>query len=643
MPSKTSSIKKQIILYDLKKVGWLSVLYFLALFLIVPLQLIIQYTNPKARQFMEKGSLFLYTPEFQWILSITVPVLMGVLLFRYLHSKQDSDFIHSLPVRRSALYHQHLAAGAVLIIVPVAINALILLGLNSLTGIGGYFTITHLLSWIGIMLFLSLFMFLATVFTAMITGMLSMHLVLTYIFVLLPAGFMLLLIFNISTILAGFPVEYYLDISLAKYSPISYFWFFRGDMKLSWIVLTVYIAVGILLYIAANWLYIHRSLEATSQAVVYSFMRPLFRYGVMFCSMMAGGLFFYTMSFSFGWVVIGYIGGSLAGFVIAESILRKTWKVFNNLKAYLFFVAFLVIVFGTMYFVKGTYVNNIPNVSEVERVYFGDSYGYEDSDWFTLGTEPLYFTDKHDIALVQQIQKRIIDLGDVQYESQLEDTYPLFIAYELENGDKVTRYYTYSLEDPEILRLQKEIESSANYKHANSPVFNLKPEEVYKIDVESNAIKKSSSSVTDRETILTLIDAIKKDIEASEPRVNTEAVPLYKLELFTSEYDDYLLAEFDDTYKNTINVLKEIGIYEDLELIPEDVNNIQLESYFLDQEVIIDDKDEIQHILDHLVYYSHKDNAFYVTAQLNKGQNLNDQLSIEYDDLPQSIKNQLEE
>ncbi len=68
MPSKTSSIKKQIILHDVRQVGWLSVLYFLALLFNSPIQIIIQYSTPQGKEYMEKGNLFLYIPEVQWLL-----------------------------------------------------------------------------------------------------------------------------------------------------------------------------------------------------------------------------------------------------------------------------------------------------------------------------------------------------------------------------------------------------------------------------------------------------------------------------------------------------------------------------------------------------------------------------------------------
>ncbi|MFJ6413064.1 hypothetical protein ACIQLG_09735 [Terribacillus saccharophilus] len=645
MPSKTSSIKKQIILHDVRQVGWLSVLYFLALLLILPLQIIIQYSNPQTREYMEKGGLFLYIPDLQWLMSITVPVLLGILLLRYLHKKQVSDFIHSMPVKRSSLYHHHLVVGLVLLFIPIMLNALILLGLQAFTGIGDYFNATHVLSWLGIMLFLNIFILLATFFTGMITGLFSMHFVLTYILVLLPAGLALLLIANMSILFVGYPVEYYADLAIFKFSPVSYFFVnFTPEPEFSWIMMSVYAVAGVLLYVAAYWLYAHRRMEATSQAIVYPFMRPVFRNGVTFCFMMVGGYYFHVMSSSFAWVIFGYIAGSLMGFIIAEAILNKTWRVYSNYKSYLIFAVSLAVVLIAVNLVKENYENRIPSADNIEKVYFGDSYIYtEDPEYLEPGIKPLFFTDKQNIELVRDLHEQAIAAprADDWYEGDMRST---FIVYELKNGKKVARSYTYSLDDnPELKSLQHEIEGSNLYKYANNSVFNIALNDIYAVDVQSNNIKQSSTTVTDRELVDRLIEAVKKDIELADPQESLEEVETYSLDLLTNKDQDYYYVEFDNSYKNTIEVLQEAGLYDDLKVYTEDISSIQLENYERSNTVTIEDQEDIKHILDHLIYYSENEDSYFVTFNLNRGRSMQDELSIEYDDLPESIKNQLEE
>ncbi|WP_366248615.1 hypothetical protein [Terribacillus aidingensis] len=645
MPSKTSLIKKQIILHDVRQVGWLSVLYFLALLLILPIQIIIQYSDLPNREYMEKGDLFLYIPDVQWLLSITAPVLLGILLLRYLHKKQVSDFIHSMPIKRASLYHHHLVVGLILLFIPIILNALILIGLQAFTGIGNYFNGMHVLSWLGIMLFLNTFMLLATIFTGMITGMFSMHFVLTYILVLLPAGLALLLIANMSILFVGYPMDYYADMAIFKFSPISYFFVnFAPGSDFSWIVMSAYAAAGLLLYLAAFWLYAHRQMEATSQAIVFPFLRPVFQYGVTFSFMMAGGYYFHVASSSFAWVIFGYVAGSLIGFIIAEAILNKTWRVYSNYKSYLIFAVSLAVVLIAVNLVKENYENKIPSADNIERVYFGDTYTYtEDREYLQPGIKPLYFTDKQDIELVRDLHEQAIDTPRVDdwYEGNMRST---FVVYELKNGKKIARSYTYSLDDnAELKSLQHEIEGSKAYKYANNAVFNIESDGIYAVDVQSNNIKQSSTRISDPELIHALIEAIKKDIELKDPQAYSEEVLTYSVDLMTNKDQDYYYANFDDSDKNTIKVLQDAGLYDDLKVYSEDISSIDLEDSERNNTVTVEDEDVIKQILDHITYYSEEEDSAFVTFNLNRGQSMQDELSIEYDDLPESIKNQLEE
>ncbi|WP_102706361.1 ABC transporter permease [Terribacillus saccharophilus] len=646
MPSKTSSIKKQIIRQDLRLSAWLSVLYFLALFVILPLQILFQYTNPETRRYMEKISLFYYLPELQWILSITAPVFFGVLLFRYLHKKQVSDFVHSLPIKRSALLHHHAVTGLLLLALPILLNGVILFALQSFTGIGNYYSGMNVLYWICVLLFLNVLLYIAAIFIGMVTGLLSMHVVLTYIFVLFPAGIMILIFYNLRTLLTGFPLDYYLNAAVVKFSPISYFMdIIITQHRISLLMIGIFAAAGILLYLGAYWLYVHRKLEYTSQAIVYPFMRPVFRFGVTFCVMMTGGLYFHEMTGSMSWTVIGYLAGSLLGFIIAEAILKKTWRVYSNYKSYLIFAGFLVVVFLCVYLVKESYENNIPEVSEVERVYFGDDYIYsENKDLIESGIKPLYFTEEKDIEMVQQLQKEVIHSFNSYSVDYSDDTRYTFIVYELKNGDKVARSYAYSLEEnPELKKLQYEIEGSSLYKHANNQVFNVNREAIYAVDVQSDALASNGPTISDQNTIDAIIDAIKKDIVNIDPQVHSNTIQTYTLEFLTKESEDYYYASFNEDYKNTIEVLVEAGLYDNIRVGPENITRMELQDYNQVETVSVEDKEDINQMFEHLIYYSEKEDSYYVTLELDGNRDAGAQYVIEYEDLPESIKKQLEE
>ena len=87
----------------------------------------------------------------------------------------------------------------------------------------------------------------------------------------------------------------------------------------------------IILYGVSLYLYKKRKTESASEAIAFSKLRTIFKYGVTFCTMLFGGVYFSAVqSNSFIWMIFGYIIGAIIGYYIAEMVLQKTWRVFTQ-------------------------------------------------------------------------------------------------------------------------------------------------------------------------------------------------------------------------------------------------------------------------------------------------------------------------
>ena len=123
MSSKTSFINTGILRHDFKRYGWIGAAYLLGLLLSVPLQIAMIYSRQAA-----SGVIYSVSPNpypylqvlgfqspLQALLWFTVPVLTGILLFRYLQS--ESLLIRRMLCRSDGtLYNTHMAAGVVLLL-----------------------------------------------------------------------------------------------------------------------------------------------------------------------------------------------------------------------------------------------------------------------------------------------------------------------------------------------------------------------------------------------------------------------------------------------------------------------------------------------------------------------------------------------
>lgn len=96
MKSKTSFFNKGLFFSNIKRYGWVSCVWAALLFLAVPMSMLTYETNINAYQLEDYMNFFMF--RFGGILSNLMlcgfPVLVGVLVFRYLHSPRSATVLH---------------------------------------------------------------------------------------------------------------------------------------------------------------------------------------------------------------------------------------------------------------------------------------------------------------------------------------------------------------------------------------------------------------------------------------------------------------------------------------------------------------------------------------------------------------------
>ena len=173
MISKTSLFDKGIYKATVRRNAWGSILYFILLFLFSgmaillyesPVEINIDYSGAEVPLILRDS----YTVA-PMLMSIAVSLVTGILLFRYIHSKKASVFIHGLPVKRSANYISTVLAAFTLMAVPVILNTGILVAL-SVTSYAQRFGVGDCMTWMWLNLFSLFVMFACSAFIASITG-----------------------------------------------------------------------------------------------------------------------------------------------------------------------------------------------------------------------------------------------------------------------------------------------------------------------------------------------------------------------------------------------------------------------------------------------------------------------------------------
>jgi len=591
MKLKTSFFNEGFLFNDFRKYSWVAVFYTLALVFVIPINIIMILSNDYINKSVLKDLFLLSNQEIQSILILTVPVVLAMLIFRYLQVQISADSLHSLPVPRSIIYRSHILTGVVLLILPILVTGMIAICLNLLLDLGNYYSINDVFSWLSITILMNLTIFLTCVFVGMLVGISAVQGILTYILLIFPAGITILLTTNLEFFVYGFKFNF--EYQLDKLSPIPRV--LQGfnpinERQMGGGEILVYSVICLVLLFLAEYLYKQRNLENANQSIVFAKLRNIFKYGVTFCTMLLGGLYFQETQQTTAWVVFGYLIGSLTGYVVAEIILKKSLGFFRevkNFKGYAVFGAvMLVLMLGISFDLTG-YEKRLPPLVEVQQVYFSDNfYNYNDLKKDQMG----FFSEPNNVQNIYQLHQKLVKDKNSNYlpKSQKPRRDAIFI-YQLSDGSTMTRGYEITYD--EYARYLKPIYEANEYKQTHYDIMQVNPDDVEKITLRPNTNTDTykEAVILNPVEIKEAIEVMQQDVlnktyeqmtERKEPWANISILIASnklnnypKLAEAVQEYngDQHLNASWDKSDALLEKWLKEKGYYQKARILPEEI------------------------------------------------------------------------
>ncbi len=593
MKSKTSFINLGILRNDFKSFGWIGAAYLGALLLSIPLKILMMYSqtdNASMDGVYRYLQIFLFNQNsspLQLMLLILVPVLTGLLLFRYMQTSPAADMAHSLPIKRDTLYNTHITAGIIFLFVPLIITALVSwaviagLGIETVSGL-------HILTWLGISLLFNLLFFMTSVATGMITGMSAVQGVLTYILLLLPTGLLELLLHNMKMYTHGFAYEYY-SYNM-NFSPLLRI-LDIPSYTLQAAEIIAYLLICIALYWAGRYFYQRRQLEAAGNAITFDLLSPIFKYGVTFCTMLMFGSYFYgTQNASMGWTFIGYFLGSILAYFLCEILLNKSLHVFKPkiLKGYGAYSLIIIMLIAGLHIDFAGYEKRLPVLADVESIYMDNSfyslheknrprviYPENNNPYFEnrLDRPMPVITEADNIANIYSLHQQIIANKGAEKGTLFSDNRKLqyervCLAYNLKNGQRV--YREYSITTPMYAKTLKPIYEAREYKALHNEILRIDPAMINQIKINVRETTKNVKLVTP-EQIRQAIDALQRDTLNQTYEEMTSNRPVWAdIEMLIGDqqrYAGYNLS-WNKSFVNFEEWLKKNGLYNQARIIP---------------------------------------------------------------------------
>lgn len=594
MTFRISLFNKKLIGSDLKRFWWISALYGLFLFLILPLGHMMQEIPANIdqnwiRETLQRSlDIFSGQSILQTVLICIVPVLLAVLLFSYLHNSRATAVLHSLPFDRKTLFCSHVAAGLVLLLLPVIANGLVLVILQTTTRLHAYYSLLDILQWAGhTALFNSLF-FAITVFVGMFTGHAGAQIAFAYILQILPTGLCLLFTENLRRLLYGY-AEINRGNILAYDFPLM---MLGGGVGQSFFTVgnsAIYLLVAVLFLVAAACVYKLRPAETAGEVIAFTSMRPVFKYGVTTCTMLLAGIYFAgTSGGTLPTIILGYVIGSLLGYWTAEALLQKSLQVWSAYKGYLGYAAVIaVLLLGIATDVTG-FVRRVPDPGQVEKAYLG----YNINRWVSMEKmqnsaaqsqvygDGYFFTEKENIENITLLHRRLLQKPRVQ-KGAAQYVAAQYIAYTLHNGTHLLRQY--NIDEQEHAAALRPVYESSEYKEARFPVLVQNPAEIKWVEINDYRTSKRPVLLADSEEIDELATRLRQDLLGA---TTFEELANRKTGSSTMEESACIvITDLDEIktgyalrpgYKAVLNWLKEKGYYEQALLQPEEIEYVEL-------------------------------------------------------------------
>ncbi|NCE63805.1 ABC transporter permease [Pseudoflavonifractor sp. 524-17] len=400
-------------------------------------------------------------------LSLFFGVLAAMAVFSYLYNSRAAGMMHALPIRREGLFLTNYLSGLCFFLLPIGAVAVLTLLVQVYIGVGLDLTALFLWTWCQAMF--SLFFYSFAVFCAMFTG----NIVALPVFygVLNALAYGLYLLFSAMADL--FLFGYYggtigMDHLIVWLTPVIRLGRTVGssgapDYRLTGLLsIFVYALAGVVLAALSAALYHRRHIETAGDVVAVSWVKPIFKYGVAFCSAVALGTFFWSLFFlastNSAWPLLLFmLFTGVWGYFVAEMLMRKSFRVFRkSWPGGAAFALVLVLAAGAMEFDLTGFESRVPQASQVAEVTL-ESYSLSPLDSGGYGCYRL--NRPEDIARVAALHQAVVrskaDLPDEQgayaswipsaaypnWDIQISGTQHLRLTYLLKGGGTLIRQY----------------------------------------------------------------------------------------------------------------------------------------------------------------------------------------------------------
>ncbi len=549
-------------------------------------------------------------------------VVCGVSLFRYLHTRQQTDFYHSLPISRGRLFAVNFASGLV-IVVPTYLLGWVL---AALTAAASGYSAAIGMGMAAAGLLGHLIFFAATYAVSVLCTILCGNTIVSLLLVgwaLFSPSVLLIVVDGLKS--AFYTTHVGMDrlssLLAVRLSPvIQSFLFSTGARASNYTadsiaaphtarLLLGYAVAFVLLTLLARVLFVRRPSERAGCAIAFRALEAPLKFWCVTVMAAVLGLLFQSWVNRF-WMYFGFALGAVLTHMLMEIIYAFDFRAcLKNLRSFAVFgVIFAAVITMSAHDVLG-YDRYIPSADTVAAVAISDydildmprNAGGQESTFADL-TDPANIQTVLDLAAYGVEHPYTVEPNQAWPENSDDQTlYSLSIRYLLHSGRQVQRQYNVLLPNSDHT-LRKKLESiafSQEYIIKRSPIYNFAPtgnDRLVVLDGEHDQRMNSAGVTEDAAQIGEIIKTLREETLTLTPEQVHTVAPLLRIELLSyatapsrdniRDDDQHVYSAISDdgiyvypTYTRTLALLKKYTSAVPMPLSAANVRSIDLSLY----------------------------------------------------------------
>lgn len=512
MKSQTSFFNKAVIESNLKRYGYLGVLFFVFTCLISNIGVIINGVGHYQVEDLGNSLSLMIPNPFDIAMVFFVPVILGIVLFRYIMEERALSQIHAMPVSRKSLFFSQFITFELLYGVPIIANGIITWMILLAKDYPLFMATSRVGYSILILILAGCAVFGLTVLFGMMVGSSVLQTVLVAILMGAPFIIVELSRILIRWTLKGFPnfqssqalhhylTPYYSIVVAAANNNGS-----RSNTIWAFVMVVVFLVIG---YVGSYVLYQKRNLESHTELIAFDRAKVFF-VGLLtlIMTLSLSTLIGSMMNGSTG-AYIGLVMGALLGFAITKMIAEKTVSILKFWKQGVIVTLGFVLVLVAVDIDFIGYEDRIPTSDELAYVYYKEDMWTNVKDFDDM-EESLrdnhsggIFREKATIELVRDVHNNAIQ--DLSEDDLIWHNFT--VIYVLNNDRKIHRVYNVGVDAEKVKRLHE----SEEYKQINMALMKEKVLDGKEAVVTVSGIN-YEQKIIEGEALLTLLKAYESD------------------------------------------------------------------------------------------------------------------------------------